>query len=184
MGETDGCDQSSTCFHCLWTFIASFNSITSKIRTTMATTTTLRWFNCRQFSYTFTHKQLYATGLTSFLSYSTKPKSPTNKMSLPKVFFDMTANGEPLGRITIEVRNILIHRNSVLFSVIQFVHRPFPPYIQCIPYPLNSNVVPNFIRLFPLNFRFYTLLRFPPFVLVVRIFEKLSIFYVPCFLLS
>jgi len=65
--------------------------------------TTFRLFTRRQFQYCSAPNHSYAGGLASFLLYSTKSKPPTAKMSLPKVFFDMAADNEPLGRITIEV---------------------------------------------------------------------------------
>lgn len=70
--------------------------------TTMASTT-FRLFARRQFHCCSVPKQSLTGGFSSVLFYSTKSKPPTSKMSLPKVFFDMTADGEQLGRIIIEV---------------------------------------------------------------------------------
>lgn len=69
----------------------------------MASTTFRLFTRARQFQYCSAPNHSYAGGLSSFLLYSTKSKSATTKMSLPKVYFDMAADGEALGRIIIEV---------------------------------------------------------------------------------
>lgn len=81
--------------------------------------TTFRLFTRRQFQYVSAQAQQrpsYYAGLASLLSYSTKSKPPTVEMSLPKVFFDMTADGEHLGRITIEVRPMRYDEYFFFFS--------------------------------------------------------------------
>lgn len=85
--------------------VASVRSHNLENRTspTVMASTTFRLFTRRQFHCSSVAKQSLSGGFASVLSYSTKSKPPTSKMSLPKVFFDMTADGKPLGRIIIEV---------------------------------------------------------------------------------
>lgn len=88
---------------------------------TMATAA-LRLFTRRQLQYCSAPKCSFAGGLAASVrsSYSTKKVPPTNKMSLPQVFFDMTADGEPVGRITIEVSETLfLDSRSVLSAAVQ-----------------------------------------------------------------
>ncbi|VVC45022.1 Cyclophilin-like domain,Cyclophilin-type peptidyl-prolyl cis-trans isomerase domain,Cyclophilin- [Cinara cedri] len=84
----------------------------------MASTTFRLFTSCRQFQYRSSQTHSFAGGVASCLSFSTKSKPSTGKMSLPKVFFDMSADNEHLGRIIIELRNDIVPKTAENFRAL------------------------------------------------------------------
>lgn len=116
-----------------------------------STTFRLLFTSCRQFPCRLVQTHSLAGGIASCLSFSTKSKPPT-KMSLPKVFFDMSADNEHLGRIIIEVNIICFTRPRLIFFFCSTaIHFWYPVTMFLIIYYCYSN--PSFT-----DFMFFNLI--------------------------
>ncbi|XP_013107899.1 peptidyl-prolyl cis-trans isomerase isoform X2 [Stomoxys calcitrans] len=71
---------------------------------------------CRQMSVGAARPIIFNSATTSQLQFGFSVRSfASNKMGLPRVFFDMTADGQPLGRITMELRKDVVPKTAENF---------------------------------------------------------------------
>ncbi|XP_013107900.1 peptidyl-prolyl cis-trans isomerase isoform X3 [Stomoxys calcitrans] len=74
---------------------------------------------CRQMSVGAARPIIFNSATTSQLQFGFSVRSfASNKMGLPRVFFDMTADGQPLGRITMELRSDVVPKTAENFRAL------------------------------------------------------------------
>uniref|UniRef100_A0A1L8EEP6 Peptidyl-prolyl cis-trans isomerase n=1 Tax=Haematobia irritans TaxID=7368 RepID=A0A1L8EEP6_HAEIR len=73
---------------------------------------------CRQMSVGAARPIVFNSAITNQLQFGFRVRSFASKMGLPRVFFDMTADGQPLGRIVMELRSDIVPKTAENFRAL------------------------------------------------------------------
>ncbi|XP_075156646.1 peptidyl-prolyl cis-trans isomerase-like isoform X4 [Haematobia irritans] len=73
---------------------------------------------CRQMSVGAARPIVFNSAITNQLQFGFRVRSFASKMGLPRVFFDMTADGQPLGRIVMELRVDVVPKTTENFRAL------------------------------------------------------------------